>query len=59
MQVIECKPAFVPDELFISGINPHKDGQTRGKASPPAGDSSRVSVVSNTPDPIPGLETTE
>lgn len=32
MQVIECKPAFVPEELFVSGKNPHKDAA--GKSSP-------------------------
>jgi len=33
MQVIECKPAFVPDELFVAGKNPNHEAADRSPAS--------------------------
>ena len=73
MQVIECKPAFVPDALFVSGKNPNREATMM--KSPQSDDTSTTTdvpfpsthstrtpprdsiVASDPPAAIPGLET--
>lgn len=49
MQVIECKPAFVPDELFVLGVNPSKDASAK---SSPAQDTSTMEVPFTKDSPV-------
>lgn len=55
MQVCECKPAFVPDDLFVSGTNPYKELQTNAPVSSPSNSES----VSTTNDQIQTTQTTQ
>lgn len=55
MQVCECKPAFVPDDLFVGGTNPYNELQTNAPASSPSNSES----VSTTNDQLQTTQTTK